>query len=121
MNLVTGRALRPIRLQPVFAGFDWSFVISPNGRTGYAQLGDQSWVQPVNLVSGTALRPVSMPPGHPTAGVAAFAPSGDIVYIGAHAMPKHQTGELIPIQTATQRVGKPIHTYGTAEQIVVTG
>ncbi len=122
VNLSTLRALRPIRLPAMFGPYAWQLTVSPDGRLGYAQLGNRgATIQPVSLAAGTLLRPVTMPPGHGAAGVAAFAPDGKTVWVGLNTRIGHLDGEVVPIQTATQRIGRPVDVNGTPEQIVITG
>jgi hypothetical protein len=117
VSLSTGKAFSPIRLAPDFVQHIAIFELSPTGKIGYAQRLGGSLVQPVNLVSGTALRPVSLPPGHGTVDAVAFGPGGNIAYVGVSG----RSGEVIPVHTATQRAGQPIAVDGAPQQIVIAG
>jgi DNA-binding beta-propeller fold protein YncE len=118
VNLSAGKAFRPIRL-PRSIGSMTEFVVSPDGRIGYITTPD---LLPIDLVSDTVLRPVSRPGGFSPDGLAAFAPGGKVLY-AALSGPEHRqtSGIVIPIQTATQRVGKPVNLNGTPRDIVIVG
>lgn len=124
IDLATSRTEKPIQLAPGFATTISNFVISPNGRIGYVQPGGQRWLQPVDLVSDTAVKPVWLPQGFVGSGfgaaTATFAPDGTVVYVGASARQDGRAvGAVIPIQTASQRVGQPIPVEGSPEQIMI--
>ncbi len=123
VNLSAGKALRPIRLPRRFMDDLAQFVISPDGRIGYILTPG---LLPISLVSDTVLRPVSRPrnyaPVDSAANSAAFTPDGKILYVGLEGPPQGQpAGKAMPIQTATQRVGKPVNLDGIPGGIVIVG
>jgi hypothetical protein len=120
IDLATNRTEKPIRLEASFATISSSLVISPNGRIAYVQPVGQRWLQPVDLVSDTALRPVGLPSGFAGTATVTFAPDGTVSYVGGTAKRHGRTvGAVIPIQAASQQVGAPIPVQGSPEQVVV--
>jgi hypothetical protein len=120
IDLATNRVEKQIQLDAALAPIATNFVISPNSRIAYAQPMGLRWLQPVDLVSDTALRPVELPSGFAGTANATFAPDGNTVYVGGAARQDGRTvGAVIPIQTASQRVGPPIAVQGSPEQILI--
>jgi hypothetical protein len=120
IELPTNRPANPIQLSAAFATVTSNFVISPNSRIAYAQPMGQRWLQPVNLVSNTALSPVALPSGFAGTATVTFSADGTIAYVGGTATRHGRTiGAVIPIETASQRVGTPIPVQGSPEQVVI--
>jgi hypothetical protein len=118
VDLVTGTALRPIRLPSESANYYTQFGISPNSEFGWVyQI--RSSVQLINLRTGT-VRPVALPKGYrqQTPG---FSPGGSTLYVPASiyrgALPA--LGAIFPVQAATGRIGKPIPFSGKPNGIVI--
>jgi DNA-binding beta-propeller fold protein YncE len=120
MDLATSQVEKPIRLDAAIAAVVSNFVISPDSRIAYAQLVGQRWLQPVDLVSDTALRPVELPAGFAGTAAVTFSKDGTVAYVGATARQHGRTvGAVIPIEAASERVGPPIPLQGSPEQILV--
>jgi DNA-binding beta-propeller fold protein YncE len=120
IDLATSRAETPIRLDPAIRAVVSNFVISPDSQLAYAQLLGQHWLQPVDLASGAALRPVELPPGFAGTAAVTFSEDGTVAYVGGTAR-RHglAVGAIVPIDTASQRAGPPIAVEGSPEQIVI--
>jgi hypothetical protein len=120
VSLRSGRVLRPIFV----ANENWveDLVISPNGKTAYALPGS-GFLLPISTRTNKALSPVYLPAGYTEGGPGeAFDASGEILYQPAYiAGPTGANeGVLIPIDTATQQVGKIIKVgRGITEQVVI--
>ena len=120
ISLRSGRVLRPIFV----ANENWvqDLVISPNGKTAYAIPGS-GFLLPISTRTNKALSPVYLPAGYTEGGPGeAFDASGEILYQPAYiAGPTGANeGVLIPIDTATQQVGKIIKVgRGITEQVVI--
>jgi len=111
VDAASGKAGTPIKLGAHPAGQAGTVTIAPNGQTaevlieGSASTADV--VVPVDLLTSTARAPIMV--GHNATEVV-FAPDGASAYVlqsgasSAHNAP----GSLIPIATATERVGRPI-------------
>ncbi len=120
IDLATNRTEQPIRPDAGVEAVVTNFVISPDSRTAYAQAMGQHWLQPVDLVSDTALKPVELPSGFAGTATVAFAPDGTVAYVGGTARHDGRTvGAVIPIQAASQQVGTPIPVQGSPEQVVI--
>lgn len=118
VSLRSGRVFAPITAgnQSVYA----DFAITPNGDTAYAIA--TSGLLPINTRTQKPLSPVYLPAGYEEGGPGeAFDVSGNVLYLPAYiARPSGANeGALIPIDTATQRVGKIIKIGpGLTEQVV---
>jgi hypothetical protein len=121
IDLATNRTEKPIQLDASLARMVVSnFVISPNSKVAYAQPVGQRWLQPVDLVSGAALKPVALPSGFAGTATVTFAPDGTVAYVGGTAKQHGRTvGAVIPIQETSQRVGTPVPVQGSPEQVVI--
>jgi len=121
ISLGTGRALKPIRLAAQFSTLAGHLEISPNSRIGYDLVLTSRWLQPVDLVSGTALPKLFLPPGSGEIALPAFAANGAVLYVPAesHRPGGGSVGEVFPVQTATQKLGKGIKVSGVPEGIVI--
>ncbi len=120
IDLATNRAEKPIRLDGSLTAVASNFVISPNGQVAYAQLVSQRWLQPIDLVSDVALKPVDLPSGFAGSAAVAFSTAGTMAYVGGTARQHgHTVGAVIPIQAASQQVGTPIPVQGSPEQVVI--
>lgn len=96
VDLVTGKAHRMIG-----TSYAQGVVVAPNGKFAYV-LGQQD-VIPVRVATSTGLRPI---PVSWDEGIV-FSPDGRTAYaLSMHE--KQRLGELIPISTTTNAVGKPI-------------
>ncbi|HXW45065.1 MAG TPA: hypothetical protein VEL03_09775 [Streptosporangiaceae bacterium] len=118
VGLVTGRALEPITVDAQ-AQVVW-LPMSPDGRLAY-DVPHATWIQPISLVSNSALAPVFLPRGYSETANAAFSPSGRVLYLGASdgSIALAPGGLIIPVNTATQRLGKAIKVTNLPAQIVI--
>jgi hypothetical protein len=120
IDLATSRVEKPIRLDGAIAAVVSNFVISPDSRIAYAQLVGQRWLQPVDLASDKALRPVELPSGFTSTTAVTFSEDGTVAYVGGIARQHGRTvGAVIPIETSSQGVGTPIPVQGSPEQVVI--
>ncbi len=120
IDLAANRTEQPIRLDAGVEAVVTNFVISPDNRIAYAQPMGRRWLQPLDLVSDTALKPVKLPSGFAGTATVAFAPDGTVAYVGGTARHDGRTvGAVIPIQAASQQVGTPIPVQGSPEQVVI--
>jgi hypothetical protein len=118
VDLARGTVLKSVRV-PVGANSWADFEIAPGGSVGYSLVSENS-VFAINTVSNKAIGQISLPRGYVnTRSLAAFAANGSVLYIPAGYGPS-QAGAIVPINTATQQVGKPIKVPdGAPQQIIV--
>jgi hypothetical protein len=137
INLVTGKALRPIELRPSVnpgVGINQTtyitpeLAIDPDGGMAYALTGGD--VTPIDLATNTALPAINLGKLHKEClqrceithvgggQFLAFSPDGRTVLIGVQAP---GGDSLLPIQAATGKVGKPILLPGAPDAIAVPG
>jgi hypothetical protein len=120
ISLRSGRVLRPIFV----ANENWvqDLVISPNGKTAYAIPGS-GFLLPISTRTNKALSPVYLPAGYAGGDSGeVFDTSGRVLYVPSYiAGPTGANeGVLIPIDTATQQIGKIIKVgRGITEQAVI--
>jgi hypothetical protein len=69
----------------------------------------------IDLADGTSLRPITFPQPDGVEFIA-FSPDGSTAYIGVSV-----ADMLLPLQTATGKVGAPIHLRGTPSMMVFGG
>jgi hypothetical protein len=106
VDLVTGKAHRMIR-----TSYAQSVVVAPNGKFAYV-LGQQD-VIPIVVATSAGLRPI---PVSWDEGIVFPAGSSTAYALSAHD--KQRLGELIPISTTTNAVGKPIYLGFWADNVV---
>jgi hypothetical protein len=116
VDLVTGRALQPIKLPEVSADFEPQLEVDPDGRMAY-ELGGQ-WVFPIDLVTHKTLPTVSFAAAFYGFCIS-FSPKGGTVLVGV--ADAHNTGKLLLIQAATGKAGKAIRVPGTCSSIAELG
>jgi YVTN family beta-propeller protein len=109
--------VKAIRIPAAAAG---PVTIDPDGRTAYVLSSESDTVTPIDLATNTALKPIG------TAGLpvfCAFSPDGKTAYVGTTRTftGGHGAGRdaVIPIQTATDQVGKPINVGGDPAAIAI--
>ncbi len=120
IDLTTNRAEKPIRLDGSLTSVLSNFVISPDDQVAYAQLVSQRWLQPLDLVSDKALRPLELPAGFAGTTAVTFSTDGTMAYVGGTGRQHgHTVGAVIPIQAASQQAGTPIPVQGSPEQVLV--
>ena len=110
VNLVTNTALAPIVLRDLPGGGAFSIAITPDGRTAYVVSKGNS-VIPVDLATGTQLRPIRVP-GRPNWFLSAMDPDGKVLYLGSFS-----SDVVVPVSTVTNTALKPITTPGVPEFI----
>jgi DNA-binding beta-propeller fold protein YncE len=116
LDLVTGRALRPIKLPAVSADFEPQLSIDPDGAMAYA-IGPDS-VFPVDLATHKTLPAVNFAANF-YGFCLSFSPKGGTVLVGvANA---HNAGKLLLIHAATGKTGKVIKVPGTCSSIAELG
>jgi hypothetical protein len=122
ISLAGPKALAPIRLRPILGDALYNFLIAPHAAVGYA-VPLMKWVQPVNLLTGTAASLVYLPGGYRTVTETppALDPSGDTAYVGATVYGPGDVREaaVIPIQLSSGQPGPPIRVVGLPGQIVI--
>ncbi len=84
-----------------------SVVVAPNDKFAYVLTAQD--VIPIRVATNTGLRPILVPSD---SGIV-FSPDGRTAYALSQGL-----GELIPISTTTNAVGKPIHLGGTPFSVV---
>jgi hypothetical protein len=114
INLVTGKALKPIQLWGVSADFTPQLTVDPDGRMAYA-LGAH-WVFPINLATDKALPAVSLSADFDGYSLA-FNPDGTTALVGVGGA--HNTGRLLLIHAATGKLFKSIGIAGVPASIAV--
>lgn len=99
VDLATGRVGRPFRVPGVPVTVT---AVAPDGRTAYAVTGGGDQLTPVNLVSHTAGKPITVPQG---VGSLAITPAGRMAYATGNenvAEPGHVTYSFVtPINLIT--------------------
>jgi hypothetical protein len=116
IDLVTGRALRPIKLPGGGSyGGNPEFAIDPDGRFGYALT--ESGVTPIDLATNTALPTIRLGKEADHTFLS-FSPNGKTVLVGLEG--PNYSGTVLPIQAATGKAGKPIRMPGAPAAIAVT-
>jgi hypothetical protein len=114
IDLVTGRALEPIKLRGLFPFFP-QLGIDPDGKTAYA-LGLRG-VTPIDLVTRKALPTISFA-GNFTPYCLAFNPTGTTALVGIGG--PGNSGKLVLIHAATGEIVKTIPMPSIPASIVVT-
>jgi DNA-binding beta-propeller fold protein YncE len=120
ISTATGTVGRPIWVAGL-AGYDDLLVGTPNGELGYAVAGGDSQsapdgVTPIDLITGTALKEISLPPGLANAAVSRNSqtamfigyPKGRCVGKKGPNYTCYTTIEVSLINVASQHVQKPI-------------
>ncbi len=120
ISLTSREVLKPIQLRPILDDSEYNLLTAPRAAIGYA-VPLMKWVQPVNLLTGTAASPVYLPGGYRTVTSPALDPSGDTAYVGATVYGPGDVREaaMIPIQISSGQPGAPIRVAGLPVQIVV--
>jgi hypothetical protein len=106
VDLVTGKSHRMIR-----TSYAQGVVVAPNGKFAYV-LGQQD-VIPIRVATSTGLSPIPVPWDE---GIVFSADGGTAYALSAHD--KQRLGELIPISTTTNAVGRPIYLGFWADNMV---
>ncbi len=120
VSLAAGKALKPIRLPSVFAEYLSAFEISPNSKFGYEWQPRSTSVQLINLVSGSVLRPVTLPGGYRQSALGIFdRPASAYVPASIYRGALPSLGALFPLQLATQHLGRPILFSGVPNGVVL--
>lgn len=105
VDLATGRVGRPFRVPGVPIRVA---AVAPGGRTAYAVTGGGDQLTPVNLVSHTASKPITVPQG---VGSLAITSAGRMAYATGNenlAEPGHVTYSFVtPINLVTGVAGAP--------------
>ncbi len=121
IDTVTGTTLPAIRVAPRHGG-DYGAAISPDGRTVYVEgafaRSTRGFIVPVSTTTGTAGKAIVFR-GYPSR--MAITPDGRTLYVLRAGAP--QAGlpqDVIPINTATNTVGKPIETGLQPTAITIT-
>jgi DNA-binding beta-propeller fold protein YncE len=104
--------------KPVDAGKDPAAIaITPDGRTAYVTAGQ--FVVPIRTATNTALKPVLMSTRGVLLDGIGITPDGRTAYLLNQVFePATSPGTVIPLQTATNTLGKPI-TIATAPSDIV--
>lgn len=105
VDVATNKALAPIVLRNLAGGGVFGLAITPDGRTGYV-VSKGSSVIPVDLTTGTALKPIRLPGGQYCT-LSAMDPDGKVLYLGVGG-----SDVVIPVSTATNTALRPITTSG---------
>ena len=122
IRTATNTALKPIKIgtgQPGQPGPS-PIAITPDGKTAYVVNLIAGTVTPISTATNTPGRPVVVKssPGVTLDGIG-IAPDGRTAYILNEIFePASFPGTVIPLQTATNTLGKPI-TVGTAPSAIV--
>jgi YVTN family beta-propeller protein len=98
INAATDKAGRPIHTGATFVGL----VFTPNGKRAYV-LGGSNVVILINTITNKVEKAITVGPPGADPWAIAITPNGKTVYITNYG-----TGTVVPINTATNKTGKPI-------------
>jgi YVTN family beta-propeller protein len=109
VDTATGKIIKTIKVPPQPA----AYALAPDGKILY--LADSQGITPVNLSAGSAGKSIDI--GRHEAGFLqiAITPDGKTVYVA-----NYDTNSVVPVDTATNRAGKPIRVGSAPDAIAIT-